>query len=354
MLKTSIIFLAILFNSSLFASGVYSNGVGFSGDWVKEQIWHPGMFLGVGEYYVYIPKNLPPRGNRALVVMLHGCMQNPESFAQGTKMNLAADKEGFIVLYPKQSDTANKYFCWNWFLPINTIQSPVMIAHNEQGVVLGMIESTLSAYGIDRDQVFLAGISAGASMISNLLNCYPEKFKAAGIHHGVQYLGASDVWYSMEKLTEIVVGQSPLSPRANAKKGYQASGNIPDGGVNTDHRIKAIIFHGDKGPMHFMHSIQVVEELMYFNEYLDNSVDDNSLEYVEESVSYEETKLYAYDRHIYSSGDDIHFERYLIYGLGHAWSGGDNSFDFNDPHGPDATKLMINFFKRNGMVTINE
>jgi poly(3-hydroxybutyrate) depolymerase len=33
-----------------------------------------------------------------------------------------------------------------------------------------------------------------------------------------------------------------------------------------------------------------------------------------------------------------------VMGLGHAWSGGDGAFAYNDPHPPDATALFAAFF----------
>jgi poly(3-hydroxybutyrate) depolymerase len=39
-------------------------------------------------------------------------------------------------------------------------------------------------------------------------------------------------------------------------------------------------------------------------------------------------------------------EDWRIEGLGHAWSGGDRKGSFTDPKGPDASRLMLEFFLR--------
>ena len=66
---------------------------------------------GTREYKLYVPPGY--RGQALpLVVMLHGCTQNPDDFAAGTGMNDAALERDFLVLYPAQAQNANPSRCW--------------------------------------------------------------------------------------------------------------------------------------------------------------------------------------------------------------------------------------------------
>jgi len=72
-------------------------------------------------FKLYIPDGY--HGQRLpLIVMLHGAQQDPDDFAAGTEMNAVAESEGFIVVYPEQSEGANPLRCWNWFRPADQMR----------------------------------------------------------------------------------------------------------------------------------------------------------------------------------------------------------------------------------------
>ena len=77
---------------------------------------------GTRDYRLYVPSGYEEQ-RVSLIVMLHGCGQDAEDFAAGTRMNALAERKKFLVLYPEQEAGANPLRCWNWFDP----------AHQERG-----------------------------------------------------------------------------------------------------------------------------------------------------------------------------------------------------------------------------
>ena len=65
-------------------------------------------------YKLYIPASYSAQES-ALVVMLHGCGQSADDFANGTGMNAHAEQSGCLVMYPEQTAFGMPGGCWNWF-----------------------------------------------------------------------------------------------------------------------------------------------------------------------------------------------------------------------------------------------
>ena len=54
---------------------------------------------------IYIPSGYAGQAV-PLIVMLHGCTQNPDDFATGTSINGLAEESTFLVAFPAQSGNA--------------------------------------------------------------------------------------------------------------------------------------------------------------------------------------------------------------------------------------------------------
>jgi poly(hydroxyalkanoate) depolymerase family esterase len=113
------------------------------------------------------------------MVMLHGCGQDAEAFADSTRMNAIAAREHFLVLYPEQDKLSNAQGCWNWFATRSGR------ARGEVAAILAAIDQACTLYRADPARVAVAGLSAGASMAALLAVAHPTRFAAVAMHSGV-------------------------------------------------------------------------------------------------------------------------------------------------------------------------
>src|SRR5688572_21055113 len=142
---------------------------------------------GTREYKTYLP--LVYEGQALpVVVMLHGCQQEPDDFAAATRMNALADEHGFVVVYPKQPCKANGSKCWNWFSGSHQQRE-----RGEPSLIAGITREVLAAYGLDARRVYVAGLSAGGAMAAIMATTHPDLYAAAGIHSGLAYAAAGDL-----------------------------------------------------------------------------------------------------------------------------------------------------------------
>jgi poly(hydroxyalkanoate) depolymerase family esterase len=143
----------------------------------------PGSHTEAGlsrRYKLYLPPDTGRGTVHALVVMLHGCTQDPDDFAAGTGMNTLAAEQGFAVLYPAQAQEANPSRCWNWFKHNHQARG-----HGEAAVIAGMTQAVVRTQGIDPGRVYIAGLSAGGAMAGLVAAAYPELYAAVGVHSGL-------------------------------------------------------------------------------------------------------------------------------------------------------------------------
>jgi poly(hydroxyalkanoate) depolymerase family esterase len=120
------------------------------------------------------------------VVVLHGCTQTAASYAAGAGWIQLADQIGFVLLCPEQQTSNNQNRCFNWFE-----RHDVSRGEGECASIRAMVEHAITEGGLDRSQVFVAGLSAGGAMASALLASYPDVFAAGAIVAGLPYGAAS-------------------------------------------------------------------------------------------------------------------------------------------------------------------
>lgn len=343
------------------AEGTFPDGTPYNGTWEKGSIANMGMAMGAGQFFVYKPKIVK---RKSLLVMLHGCAYSStpaEDFIRSSGMVERADKEGFVILLPQESDKINAGRCWNWFLTPNYSYRadlfPLLPA-NEPGLVLQMIDMVSLTKGLDRSRVFVMGMSAGGSMATNLASCYPERFRAFGIHSGNQYRAAAllandyknytNLEVFKQNLIEMILHPDDLHMENVEKSSEMAA--LCAGVVGKP--IKAIIFHGTKDPMPAGHSDRLFDQLRITNDYFDNGRRDNSTRYTKTVDEVAGAAPGKYDYTLTQLKDkkgELMLAQYIIKEMGHGWSGGDNRWQFNDPDGPSATDILLDFFKKNGL-----
>jgi poly(hydroxyalkanoate) depolymerase family esterase len=132
----------------------------------------------------YVPKKLT--NGAPLVVVLHGCTQDAAMYDHGSGWSSLADRHGFSLLFPEQKRENNPLLCFNWFSG-NDNQRGM----GEAASIRAMVDLMARAHAVDRQQIFVTGLSAGGAMASVMLATYPEVFSAGAIIAGVAY-GCAD------------------------------------------------------------------------------------------------------------------------------------------------------------------
>lgn len=262
---------------------------------------------GSRNYKLYVPSTYTGQA-MPLLVMLHGCTQNPDDFAAGTQMNQVAEEMGCFVAYPEQTSGANHSKCWNWFNAIDQQRG-----QGEPSIIAGIAQQIIDEYPVNERQVYVAGLSAGGAMAVIVGTLYPELFAAVGVHSGLPFASAQDLPSALNAM------------KRGASNSHKAgNGSQP-----------IIVFHGDSDTtVNPRNGEQVMEQSLHSH---------NGAPSVQ-SGSVPNGHRYTQTTHTKTDGSPLG-EHWVVHGAGHAWSGGSSHGTYTDARGPDASREMVRFFR---------
>lgn len=290
-------------------------------------------------YHLYLPNRfpkipaskLPEKSTWPLIVMLHGCEQTAAQFSQGTRMNQHAEQKGYAVLYPEQSLRTHSHRCWKWY------DKATQEGGGDVTMIVGMIENVAAKYPIDRTRIYICGISAGAAMADIVALHHPDLIAAVGLHSGPMF-GA---------------GHNPISAYGVMQHG--ASSRVGSAIAEVLHKfpqfpsMPTILIQGQADKIvRPINQDQLVQQCLLLN----RMTSESAAAVVQKPAGRVGGRNPG---RAYEVGDFFLRKKLLlrvvrIAQLEHAWSGGDGSLAFNSPPGPDASKMLLNFFTRHRRV----
>jgi poly(hydroxyalkanoate) depolymerase family esterase len=173
----------------------------------------------------------PPRPDRPLLVLLHGCTQDAGAFALASGFMALADRLGAPLLLPEQRTENNARRCFNWFEP-----GDIRRGGGEAASVRAMVETVVTRFRSDPVRVFIAGLSAGGAMAAALLAAYPDVFAAGAVVAGLPVGTAHHLASAMARMRVAAFdSRETLAERAMPARA---------GGIAWPHLPRLSVWHG--------------------------------------------------------------------------------------------------------------
>jgi poly(hydroxyalkanoate) depolymerase family esterase len=273
---------------------------------------------------LFLPPDLGKNGSVPLLVALHGCLQTPDDFARGTRLDEIGAKYGAIVVYPEQRERANRSRCWNWFQTKHQLRRSGEPAH-----ILRLIEDLARQYPVDRDRIYVAGLSAGGSMAAILGEQAPDIFAGVGIMSGV----------ALHSSKNLITGFAAMAgKRSEADRAAHVARRVAAGAAQLPAwaygRMRVAIWTGTSdttvAPSNAATLARQYANLLG----LEHSSEERDV--APDGRSEIETWRDETGR--------ARIQLVRVAGMDHAWSGGSPEGSFTDPAGPDASTALFEFF----------
>lgn len=282
------------------------------------------------EYLVYVPKGHSNWRRASLLVLIHGCRQTPEEIAAATRICALADDLGCVVLLPRQSSVANAWRCWNWFDPATAR------GWGETAIVAAQIRAVRRKYWIARKRMFVAGMSSGGGLAAVLGVRRPDLIAGAFVHSGVACGAASSALSALSVLksgADTDVLHIAMDARAHAKPD-----TLP---------VPLLAIHGGRDDtVATVNAVHLVRQYLALNGHpAANGGAADSLPPPDRIAATTTPDGRTMTTCEWRAENRLLVQHVLVDELGHAWSGGDSAYPYNDPHAPDATALLGAFVR---------
>jgi poly(hydroxyalkanoate) depolymerase family esterase len=261
-------------------------------------------------YRLYVPEQHAE--GRSLIVALHGCRQDAEDFAHGTRFDVLAERQGAIVLYPEQDERRNGHRCWNWFKQENQRRDG-----SETSQILALVERTIREQSVDRRRVFVAGLSAGASMAAILAETAPDVFSGVAAMAGVAPHCAHDVETAYAAMQGLCASSDAVTQPCDVSRYARARAIIWTG--LRDRRVAPI------------NALRLAERFA-------------RLYGLSSAPNQEETLPDGRSLEWHDGRGRTRVVLRQIEGLGHAWSGGSLRGSYTAPSAPSFSDAIFRFF----------
>lgn len=216
---------------------------------LSQEVMDFGTNPGNLSLFYYVPKNAQP--GKPLVLVLHGCSQGAAAVAELTGWNQLADKYGFYVAYPQQHFPNNPSHCFNWFK-----KNEIERGKGESESIRQMVDYMVKKFQLNKDSVFITGLSAGAAMSVVMIATQPAMFKAAAIFAGGPYKPGNNIFSSSGSMVW-GVNKSPEEWKELVWRENPAfKGSYP----------KTIVFHGSADPVvNIRNAYELIEQWTALN-----------------------------------------------------------------------------------------
>jgi len=286
--------------------------------------------LGTRSFKVFLPPGLERAGPVPLIVMLHGCDQDADDCARGSRLNGLAAAHTCVVVYPEQSAAANRRRCWNWFLPAHQVRDS-----GEPSLIAGISRQIMAEVAVDPRRVYVAGLSAGAAMAVVMGATYPDLYAAVASHSGLPYRAARSPLEALRAMKQ--GGRDALRQGALA---YRAMGEHA-------RALPVMVIHGAADPIASVtNAYQTIAQWLAANHLSNGGADgDGASDLLARVHQGQSPAGYHYTRKVYvDERGRATLEQWIIEELGHALSGGAPEGSFTDARGPDISREIVRFF----------